>query len=182
MGVNEKSGLPQRRSNRLQGYDYSLAGAYFVTVVTYQWEMLFGNVVAQEMRLTKYGEIVQSCWLSLPSHFPHVNLDEFAIMPNHIHGIIFLREGDVRARHASPVRTAAGFVPGSLGATVASFKSAATKRINKERGTPGARLWLRNYHDRVIRNQEELENIREYIVANPLRWAEDEENPAVHKT
>ena len=113
-------------------------------------------------------------------HFAHVELDVSVVMPNHIHGIIILNES-VGATHASPLRNARGIgqVPGSLSAIVGSFKSASSRRINQLRGTPGTPVWQRGFYDHVIRNDEDLARIREYIATNPLRWSLDEENPSV---
>jgi putative transposase len=132
-----------RRSIRLKGYDYTRAGAYFITIVTQNRVCLFGAVVEGRMRLNPLGQIVQECWLAIPDHFPHALLDEFVIMPNHLHGIIVLQEmeNSVGARHV-PRRRREEFgkpVPGSIPTIVRSFKSAATKHINEYRGTPARR-------------------------------------------
>jgi len=120
--------------------------------------------------------------LDIPRHFPHVELDAFVIMPNHIHGIIVITsDPDVGARHAVPLRMAPHAeqfgkpVPGSLSTIVRSFKSAATKRINVWRGTPGAPVWQRNYYEHILRDEASWERVREYIAHNPLRWTEDRE-------
>jgi len=136
--------------------------------------------------LTKYGKIAETCWLEIPDHFTGVGLDEFVVMPNHIHGIIGImdidriapREGEgVRAQHAAPLPKP-HVLPGSLGAIVRSYKSAVTKKINEIRGTPGARFWQRNHYEHIVRNEKCLEKIRDYIRNNPARWDADRENPA----
>jgi REP element-mobilizing transposase RayT len=169
----------RRRSIRLQGYDYSQAGAYFVTVSTHDKECLFGEIADGEIKLNAFGEVAQASWYELPQHFSYLGLDVFVIMPNHVHGIIVLN--GVGAQHAAPPR--GGLRPnvqaGSLGAVVRSFKSAVSKQINELQGTPGMPVWQRNYYEHVIRNAEELHRIRQYIVNNPLQWALDRENPAV---
>jgi len=137
-------------------------------------------------------EAVLAGWQGLPTRFPAVVLDEFVIMPNHVHGIICI----VGARHASPLLQDAnassargtlgsadptrprGAAAGSLGAIVGSFKAAAAKRINAIRKTPRSPVWQRNYYERVIRDEEELSRVRQYIRDNPLRWDEDPENPS----
>ncbi len=83
-----------RRSIRVRGYDYSQAGAYFITICTYERACLFGKIVDGKMTLNDAGRMVESCWQDIPDHFPHADLDEFVIMPNHIHGIIALRDMD----------------------------------------------------------------------------------------
>ena len=147
--------------------------------------MIFGNIEDGEMMLNDVGRIVGNVWNDIPTHFPGVELDAFVVMPNHVHGVIVIDGNDdgeivsragVGARHASPLRPC-GAVPRSLGAIVGSFKSAVTKRVNENCGTPGAPVWQRNYYEHVIRDEGDLERIREYIDNNPLRWEKDEENP-----
>ena len=176
-----------RRSIRLQGYDYSQVGMYFVTVCTEERESLFGEVVKGEMVENEYGKAARTCWEEIPHHFQRAELDVFVVMPNHMHGILIIADktrtphASVGAQHAAPLPWRASrpsVSPGSLGAIVRSFKSATTNRINDLRGTPGLPLWQRNYHEHVIRNEEDLRRVREYIQTNPLRWELDRENPA----
>ncbi len=186
------AGRHNRRSIRLKGYDYTQPGAYFVTICTHDWACLFGDVVDGKMRLNAFGEIVHQCWLAIPQHFSPVTLDEFVIMPNHVHGIIGIMDAEpvanptVGATHASPLRwplphqsspRPRGPQRQSIGAIVGSFKSAVTKRINAHRGTPGAPIWQRNYFEHIIRDAASLDRIRRYIAENPLRWHLDRENP-----
>jgi len=173
-----------RRSIRLKGYDYTQAGAYFITVCTKDRACLFGDVADGVMRLNQMGQIVRQCWLAIPDHFPHVMLDEFVVMPNHVHGIlVIMPTHDVGATHASPLQNddtparPRGPQRQSVASIVGSFKSAATKRINHHRGTPGAPVWQRNYYEHIIRDDESLNSIRNYIADNPLRWQIDAENP-----
>ena len=177
-----------RRSIRLHDYDYAQAGAYFVTIVAKNHACLFGELIGSAMRLNQFGVIVQSCWEDLPVHYPNVELDAFVVMPNHLHGIVVITDGTVGARHASPLPHASplqlphGTAPGSLGTMIGSFKSAAAKRVNKSRDTPGAPVWQRNYYEHIIRDEKDLERIREYIDANSFNWTQDEENPETHKS
>lgn len=170
-----------RRSIRLQGYDYSSPGAYFITICTQNRESLFGDVVDGAMVLNEFATIAQRCWLEIPCHFLNVSLDEYVIMPNHVHGIIIIGEQNVGARHAVPLppRTERFGKPthGSIPTIVRSFKSAVAKRINEHRGTPGAPVWQRNYYEHIIGTGESLDRIRRYIAENPLRWHLDRENP-----
>ena len=163
-----------RRSIRLKGYDYSQAGAYFVTIVAYQRECLFGEVVDGEMVLNERGLIVVECWKAIPDHFQNVDLGAFVVMPNHVHGIIFINDV-VGARHASPLPENV-IKRGSLGVIVGSFKSAVAKRIGRELNETG--IWQRNYFERIIRDEREMERIHRYIESNPFQWADDTENPA----
>ncbi len=178
-----------RQSIRLRGYDYTQAGAYFVTIVVRDRECLLGDIVDGEMRLNDYGRAVAAEWQKLPVRFPHVTTDASIVMPNHLHGIIVIG-GGVRAKHppaistpplylsadASPLRPT-GTISGSLGAIVQNFKSTATRVVNALRQTPGLPLWQRNYFERIVRDERELNRIRAYIVNNPLKWALDTEHP-----
>ncbi|MEJ5299358.1 MAG: transposase [Thermodesulforhabdaceae bacterium] len=173
-----------RQSIRLKNYDYTQPGAYFITLCTYERAQLFGYVDNGAMVLNALGEIARQCWLAIPNHFPHTELDEFVIMPNHVHGIIWI-VGDVGARHAVPLQSAVRKtmeqfgqpVLGSIPTIVRSFKSAVTHRINQYRGTPGALVWQRNYYEHIIRTERVLNAIRQYIRDNPLRWHMDRYNP-----
>ena len=169
-----------RRSIRLSGYDYAEEGAYFVTVVTHQRECLFGGIADGEMRIDRYGEVVRDEWLRSVQIRREIELDAFVVMPNHLHGIVVIR--DVGAHGRAPLPLAPHRPPRSLGSFVAGFKSAVTKRINRIRGTPGLPVWQRNYYEHIVRDERELDRVRQYIAENPLRWDQDPENPAMART
>lgn len=163
-----------RRSIRLKNFDYSNPGAYFITICAHNHECLFGKVISENgnstVCLSDYGKIVNDEWLKSGEIRGEITLDEYVLMPNHFHGIIFLGKGD------QPVApTMFGPRPGSVGALIAGFKSSVTTKINTLRNTPGVPVWQRNYYERVIRNEIELNSIREYIKYNPLNWETDEE-------
>jgi len=193
-----------RRSIRLQGYDYSQAGAYFVTIVAYQREppkgamCLFGEIVKGEMRLNGYGKIVQWEWLELPKRIRYIELGANVVMPNHFHGILVFRDPVVGATRPDLTVTHSGKAelhneipdgiggsplpprgpkPAFLGAIVAQFKSRVTKRLWKIPALKGTPIWQRNYYERIIRNEHEMDNIWRYIESNPAMWNEDDENP-----
>ena len=177
--LNRNDIKSQRRSLRLKDYGYNCAGSYFVTICTYRRENLFGEIDDGTMHLNKYGEIVNECFQAIAKHFETTAVDEFVVMPNHIHGIVVFL--DVGARHAVPIRSSQRFgkpIASSLATIVGSFKSATTRRINELRQTPGLSVWQRNYHEHVIRNEQSLHRIREYIAGNPACWDVDRENPA----
>jgi putative transposase len=163
-----------RRSIRLQGYDYAQAGAYFVTICTQERDCLFGDVAAREMRLNDAGQIVLESWNWMGNQYDHVELDEYVIMPNHFHGIIVIIDPCRGGSRTAPTNDRRK----PLGRLIGAFKTVSTKRINETRQTPGAKLWQRNYYERVIRNEGYLGNIRKYIANNPMQWAFDRENPA----
>ena len=175
-----------RKSIRLQGYDYSQGGAYFVTIITYQRDCLFGEIVNEEMILNDFGKIADEYWSAIPQHFPFVELGAYVIMPNHVHGIIVINDAHknnllpsiVGARHASPLQKQLpprGATPRSLGAIMGSFKSAVTKWVGRELNATG--IWQRNYYEHIIRNEKDMQNKTDYIDANPMLWNDDDENP-----
>ena len=177
----------RRRTIRLPHYDYASPGAYFVTVSK--------HLRAYSFELEGVRQVLEQTWREIPRHFPNAATDEFVVMPNHVHGIVWVLEGhgaadqrsrvrprEVGAQHAAPLRYGArrtsrrAVQPGSLGAIVRSFKAAAASRVNLARGTPGLPVWQRNYYERVVRNEGELRRIREYIQLNPVKWQFDREN------
>ncbi len=177
-----------RRSIRLPGYDYSQAGVYFVTVCAYGGRYLFGDTVNHEMRLNWTGRIVQSEWLNTPRVRPNVELDQFVVMPNHLHALIWIHPLS-RPHQTDNRRGVLQYAPTgqrrilrspaqTVGAMVRGFRAAVTKHINAVRGMHGMPVWQRNYYEHIVRDEEELKRIRQYIVTNPAGWAEDEENPA----
>ena len=207
--LKHKSKLPQRRSLRLRGYDYSRPGAYFVTICIRNQKCIFGEIINGNMHLNEIGNIVVDWWNRIPQHFPSVEINDFVIMPNHIHGIISWHT-DVGTGFPCPSETVSvgtgspcpsetvsvgtGFpcpsetvsvgtgspypkdTP-SLGKIVGYFKYQSTKFINKLRKTPGKRIWQTRYHDHIIRNDKDLQRLREYIQNNPKKWELDQLHP-----
>jgi len=175
--------IHRRKSIRLREYDYSRAGGYFVTICTDERECLFGEVINEKMSQLPIGRIAESCWQEIPRHFEHIDLDYFVVMPNHLHGILIIdddRRGTACRAPTDDQTTTERFgkpQKGSIPTVIRSFKSAATKQINELRNTPGIPVWQRGFYDRVIRNDNELNKIREYILYNPLKWQLDTENP-----
>ena len=170
----------RRRSIRLPDYDYAQTGAYFVTICTYDRLCLLGEILGCEMALTRAGQVVLECWNDLANHYSHVETGEFIVMPNHVHGIIVLT--DQQRKNPIADNVGAGFKPAPtrrhpLSEIVRAFKTFSSRRINEHRGSPGVPVWQRNYYERVIRNEQELDSVRQYIVDNPAEWAEDAENP-----
>lgn len=185
-----------RRSIRLKGYDYSQAGVYFITICTWQRECLFGEIVNGEMQLNPWGKIVKLHWQNLPKYHRHLELDEFVIMPNHLHGIIVLID-----RNSVQNSVGAGLAdilgqkqttsqqnppspmlqqqhqPKNLPEILRGFKTFSARRINQMRRTFGVPVWQRNYYEHIIRNEESLQYIRQYIINNPLSWELDQLHP-----
>ncbi|MDL1968196.1 MAG: transposase [Deltaproteobacteria bacterium] len=200
-----------RQSIRLRKYDYSKAGAYFVTICTQNKKCFFGNMVNDEMVLNDAGQMINIIWNELPINYPGVNIDEFQIMPNHVHGIIILvgagpcacpemtdhidmdqsqitgqsrkfDKGQPRGDKGQPrgvAPTAAGL---SLPDVVHRFKSLTTARyihgVRQKQWPPfPGKLWQRNYYEHIVRDENELNDIRKYIMDNPRKWDLDRENP-----
>lgn len=172
-----------RRSIRLKDYDYSQTGAYFVTICARNREYLFGKIVEGKMQLNKTGEMIQKMWIELPRNYPGVEIDAFIVMPNHIHGIIVLT-----GVGAGPCACPNGGQPQGVAPTISlpdvvhRFKSLTTTRYRQTLSPKGLhslpnRLWQRNYYEHVVRNENELNRIREYIIYNLLQWQFDRENP-----
>jgi putative transposase len=183
--------LHHRRSIRLRGYDYSRAGAYFITICLQGRECLLGTVVGEKIQLNDAGLMVEKWWLELPNKYSEVEIDAAVIMPNHFHGIVLITgagqpagaTGGDRVGAALRGRPDGGGIDGkpTLGQIVGWFKTMTVNeyiRGVKERGWPPfyGRFWQRNYYEHIVRNEDEMDNIRAYIEANPARWAWDREN------
>jgi REP element-mobilizing transposase RayT len=162
--------LPNRQSIRLRGWDYTAAGWYFVTCNTHENRPLFGSVVNGRMMVNAAGRIAAEEWQRSAVIRKEMELDEFVVMPNHVHGIVRIKRGDLpvaRARGGQPV---ARLLPRSLGAFIAGYKGAVGKRLNELRHSPGAVVWHRNYWDVIVRDEQVLANIRQYIRFNPQNY------------
>lgn len=155
------SEIHHRRSIRLKNYDYSQSGGYFITICTHNREPLFESEYVQNM--------LKAFWEKLPAKFSIVQLDEFVVMPNHVHGIIIIGQPH-------------GAAPTPLGDIIEWYKTMTTNAYingvkNNQWGSFNERFWQRNYYEHIIRNEDELNRIRQYIIDNPMKWDEDENNP-----
>jgi putative transposase len=165
-----------RKSIRLKEYDYSSPGEYFITICTYDRKCIFGEIINEDMRLSKEGKIVKRYWMEIPDHYENIELDEFIVMPNHVHGIIIITD-PVGAIHESPLQmTQKQRRKMKLSKIVGRFKMMSAKEVNIYRDTKGFHLWQRGYYDQIIRTDKNLHNTRDYIINNPLKWALDNEN------
>ncbi len=167
-----------RRSIRLNEYDYSQAGAYFLTICTKDRLCLFGKDVAGKFTINNYGKIILGFWKDLNQLYPNVKTDAFVVMPNHVHGIIMVEE-KVGAIHEVPLQNRNHkmkrrqmLIPKIVG----TFKMKSSKQINAIRDTANVSVWQRNYYEHIIRDEDSLTRIREYIKNNPLTWNLDKEN------
>ena len=164
----------------LKGYNYKQSGAYFVTIVTQNRICLFGDISDGEMILSDTGRSAEVSWVGLSSRFPTVSLDSFVIMPNHIHGIIivgaqFIAPASVPHNSADTADEGTMNRAPTLGEIVRSYKAVSTRLIRQTANADFA--WQRNYYEHVVRSDESLNRIRQYILDNPLRWVIDRENP-----
>jgi putative transposase len=194
--------IHHRRSIRLKGYDYSQAGLYFITICCQDRAHLFGEIINGEMNLNFYGQIAYEEWLKTEQIRDNCTLHEFIIMPNHIHGIIEISfkkgENEGNGKFQSPSQTIGSFIRGFKIATIKKIKEkiinsggtgesrfaqnridisgfsgelrfAPTEKIKKL----NFKIWQRNYYENIIRDHQAYQNISNYIINNPAKWAED---------
>lgn len=183
--------LPKRKIIRLPAYDYSREATYFVTICAWHKEYIFGEIVNDEMKLNDLGNIANDEWIKTPIIRPNVILDDFVIMPNHIHMIFEINRrtgvlhtpvdesldaGSVQTMGRIQYAPTAEFKSPSqtVGAIIRGYKSTVTKQINKIIPIP---VWQRNYYEHIIRDDNDLNRIREYIQNNPKNWRNDRNNP-----
>ncbi len=170
------------KSTRLKDWDYSLEGAYFVTICTKDREHFLGEIAEGVITQTEQSKIARECWLDLPNHYPNCVLDVFVVMPNHVHGIIIIDN------QINSVET--GFKPVSttnrvncinkrysLFEIIRGFKTFTARKINDLQNTQGKPFWQSRFYDHIVRDENDLIRIREYIVHNPIKWDADRNNP-----
>jgi REP element-mobilizing transposase RayT len=173
-----------RRSIRLPGYDYTTPGAYFITICTRQHACLLGEITNSQIQGTPLGYLAQQQWLKLPTRFPHIQLDAFIVMPNHMHGILIIPGrgmgvgirllGDQTHPHAPTSHEQFGQpVPGSIPTIIRSYKASVALRSKYLANPPTTNIWQRNYWEHIIRDEAEWVRIRDYIQTNPAHWEED---------
>jgi len=163
--------FPKRKAIRLKGYDYSKAGYYYVTICTYNHKELFGQIKGDCMVLNEYGVIVRKAWQEIACHCPNVELDEYIVWRLQLDKKIIINS-PLRNGHARPVNQ--NKKNNNLSVIIGSFKSAVSRQINKLNNN--SFKWQRFFYDHHIRTEESLKNIREYIINNPAKWADDNEN------
>ena len=178
------SGAPphhRRRSIRLSDYDYRLPGAYFITICTFERRLLFED--------DRLRQIAEFNWAASFAIRAEIDPDVYVIMANHMHAIVWINAGDAPLAPAGAQRLSpppggaerlprAGLTPRSLGSLIRGYKSGVTRDVNALLGTPGAPVWQRNYYEHIVRSERALDQISQYILDNPARWAYDRENPS----
>ncbi|NMB68413.1 MAG: hypothetical protein GYA20_06600 [Chloroflexi bacterium] len=172
-----------RHSIRLRGYDYTAAGAYFITICTHGRACLFGPVVDGEMRLSEIGKIAQAQWDQIPARFENVEMGPNVVMPNHMHGILIVRAGlapapGVNMRQPQGPGQPQGLpLPKTVGDIVGAYKSLVVNeclKVYKSQNRFLGKVWQRNYYEHIIRDEQSYENIAAYILNNPRQWDADQ--------
>ncbi len=172
----------ERKNIRLQGYDYSSDGYYFVTICVKYGECVFGDVKNEIMGLSDIGCVIVKFWQEISNHFDNVKLDKWIVMPNHVHGIVVIQNHGRDEAMPHPYvgqyerMSQISPKPKSLPTIIGSFKSIATKTIRKYHNINFQ--WQYRFYDHIIRNNKSLNKIRNYIINNPEKWARDRNNPA----
>ena len=173
-------------SARLQNWDYSSNGAYFITICTQNREHYFGDVVNGEMQLNELGQLAEKYWIEIPQHFSFIELGNFVVMPNHTHGILIIDKMDVvvpvetlHCNVSTPTNTTnnkneqmANISPksGTISTIIRSYKSVVSKNARSIHADFG---WQSRFHDHIIRDEQSYQTISNYIINNPVNWAED---------
>jgi putative transposase len=191
MGLNYNPQIHHRRSIRLKGYNYGQVGLYFITICTWHRRQIFGTIEAGEMRLNALGTIARDEWFHTAQMRPNIDLAEFVVMPNHIHGIIAIvsemstdqGRGTLRRAPTDPtgenqIEAFGKPTSNTIPTIVRGYKAAVTKQINILRDCPGCPVWQRNYYEHVVRSEADYLRIAAYILDNPRRWHEDSLNRA----
>lgn len=179
-------------SARAKWWNYDNPGDYFITICTKNNNHLFGRIEDGEMILNEYGQIVLDCWLDLPNHYDNIVLGEFQIMPNHIHCIVGVNDSKIIVPESvsvqmgfKPVCATDDSTPDNISDIntekkihgvfefIRALKSFSSRRINEKRNTKGIPNWQERFHDHIIRNEEEYNRIRDYIINNPKKWDKD---------
>lgn len=163
-----------RQSHRLRYYNYSREGIYFVTICTRDRQCLFGEISEVTMKLSEMGKIAEKCWNDIPKHFPHMVLDDYIVMPNHIHGIIIINQSLKKGECYSPLQLRG--TSKTIGSAIRGFKIGVTQWARKN--TTLNDVWQRNYYEHVVRNDLSFYQIKEYILHNPEKWSQDKLHPS----
>ncbi len=159
---------------RLPYYNYASTNLYFVTICTHDRKCIFGDVVDGKIMLSNMGKYVEESWLKIPSVTEYASIDEFVVMPNHFHGILFIdNEDEPREIETMEFQIRKR----SLSNVVRNFKSAVTTKIRGLQNDQTLKVWQRKFYDRIVRDEIELNRIRDYIINNPLRWQEEKRGP-----
>ncbi|MFH1062156.1 MAG: transposase [Candidatus Omnitrophota bacterium] len=178
---------PKRKQIRLKNYDYSQPGYYYITICIDNRECIFGDIIDNRIYLNNVGKMVDQTLRTLPEYYQNITIDNYIVMPNHIHGIIqivgagfpcpnnIINQSIHNHDNNNPINGRGNHAP-TINYIIGYFKYQSTKQINKLQNTPGKKIWQRSFYDHVIRTNDSLNKIREYIVNNPATWVNDEHN------
>ena len=172
--------IHNRNSIRLQGFDYSSEGAYFLTICTHHRQLLFGNIIDGQMNLNQFGKIVRDEWGKSAVIRKEIEVGAYVSMPNHMHAMVIIRRGVRPNAPTTPndktkgQNNFSGLQSITIGSLISGFKSTVTKQINLIRNSPGEPVWQRNYWDHIIRNDETYDRIVDYINTKPPTWNQDQ--------
>jgi putative transposase len=193
---NAKISYPERKANRLDGYDYSSEGWYFITICTKDHAEWLGKVVNEKMELNRTGELINRQWLWLRKQYNYIKLDDYTIMPNHVHGMLFIKNA---GKDNPNCRDNPRIVPTTIKVSPELYKrryNLLSKAMNAFKTTSSKLIhqsgllefsWQRSFYDRIIRDEKEFMQIKKYIQENPLKWYYDEryncrDNPRIVPT
>jgi REP element-mobilizing transposase RayT len=159
------------RSGRLDAYDYTAHGLYFITICTDWRQTFFGSISNGEVLLSDWGETADRCWREIPAHYPGTTIDAFVIMPTHMHGIVELS----KTLHTADAPTSRMYRPRAdnnytLGNVIGSYKAAVTREIRRTSGRKQLTVWQNGFYDHIIRDALDYNRKRNYIIDNPRRW------------
>lgn len=157
-------------STRLKGWNYSNNGFYFLTICTHKKQKLFGQIVKGILELTDYGNIVENNWMKLEQYHKNIKLDRYIVMPDHFHGIIQINNFVVSNQNNSQSNVITDSKYHDISEIIRGFKTFSAKEINVLRNLTGNPVWQKRFYDRIIRSENELNNVRKYINENPIRW------------
>ena len=168
-------------SARLQSWNYGNNGAYFITICTQNREHYFGKIINREMHLNEIGKLAEQYWIEIPNHFPFVELGNYVVMPNHVHGIVIINKINdnvetLQCNVSTDKNNQMALIspkPGTIPTIIRSYKSIVTKMSRNIHADFG---WQSRFHDHIIRNAQSFENIQDYILENPNKWDNDELN------
>jgi len=167
--------MAERKTLRLKEYDYSKAGMYFITILTRKREEYFCKIKDGKVVLNEFGTTAERMWHEIPVHFPSLTLDEFVIMPNHIHGIIEIQDVPVGDAYMRPLREhplrGEDRTKMTISKVIQQYKAAVSRAVRLKNDSF---RWHRSFYDHIVRDEEDLLRIREYIKYNPLKWDEDD--------
>ena len=160
-----------RQSIRLKNYNYTKQGMYYITICVQHELDLFGSIKNGNVVLNDFGYIAETEWVKTHTIRKNINIDQYIIMPDHIHGILIINNDRRGTVHRAPTHERFGKpIPNSIPTIIRYYKASVTRRINLLRNRPGNQIWQRNYYERILRSINEYYAIRKYIIDNPKNW------------